>query len=89
MSSICRKHDTVKQVSISNRNHQWFSSYDKRYIHCTTQFYFTEMFLSTPFSFQIVGNRGTIEINPRETMAKESSIVGVMLGHATEVLIKI
>ncbi|XP_068694557.1 quinone oxidoreductase-like isoform X1 [Montipora foliosa] len=32
----------------------------------------------------IVGNRGTIEINPRETMAKESSIVGVMLGHATE-----
>ncbi|XP_015767371.1 PREDICTED: quinone oxidoreductase-like [Acropora digitifera] len=32
----------------------------------------------------IVGNRGTIEMNPRETMAKESSIVGVMLGHATE-----
>lgn len=35
--------------------------------------------------FQVVGNRGTIEINPRETMAKESSIVGVMLGQATEV----
>jgi len=32
----------------------------------------------------VVGNRGTIEINPRETMAKESSIIGVMLVHATE-----
>lgn len=32
----------------------------------------------------VVGNRGTIEINPRETMAKESSIVGVMLGKAGE-----
>ncbi|KAL9987841.1 hypothetical protein ACROYT_G002211 [Oculina patagonica] len=32
----------------------------------------------------VVGNRGTIEINPRETMAKESSIVGVMLGQASE-----
>ena len=35
--------------------------------------------------FQVVGNRGTIEINPRETMAKESSIIGVMLGQASEV----
>ena len=35
--------------------------------------------------FQVVGNRGTIEINPRETMAKESSILGVMLGQASEV----
>ncbi|KAJ7383294.1 hypothetical protein OS493_029259 [Desmophyllum pertusum] len=32
----------------------------------------------------VVGNRGTIEINPRDTMAKESSIVGVMLGQASE-----
>lgn len=32
----------------------------------------------------VVGNRGTIEINPRDTMAKESSIIGVMLGRATE-----
>lgn len=32
----------------------------------------------------VVGNRGTIEINPRETMAKESSIVGVMLGQASQ-----
>lgn len=32
----------------------------------------------------VVGNRGTIEINPRETMAKESSIVGIMLGQASE-----
>jgi len=32
----------------------------------------------------IVGNRGTIEINPRSTMAKESSIVGCMLGNSTE-----
>lgn len=37
------------------------------------------------FIFQVVGNRGTIEINPRDTMAKESSIVGVMLGQASEV----
>ena len=37
------------------------------------------------WTFQVVGNRGTIEINPRETMAKESSIVGVMLGKAGEV----
>lgn len=34
---------------------------------------------------QVVGSRGTIEINPRETMAKESSIVGVLLPRATEV----
>ncbi|XP_020618055.1 quinone oxidoreductase-like, partial [Orbicella faveolata] len=32
----------------------------------------------------VVGNRGTIEINPRETMAKESNIIGVMLGQASE-----
>lgn len=32
----------------------------------------------------IVGNRGTIEINPRDTMAKESSIIGVSLFLATE-----
>lgn len=44
------------------------------------------VFCSLSFAFlQVVGNRGTIEINPRETMAKESSIIGVMLGHATEV----
>ena len=36
-------------------------------------------------TFQVVGNRGTVEINPRETMAKESSIIGVMLGQASEV----
>ena len=39
--------------------------------------------------FQVVGNRGTIEINPRDMMAKESSIIGVMLGQATEVLTKL
>ena len=44
------------------------------------------IFCSFSLAFlQVVGNRGTIEINPRETMAKESSIIGVMLGHATEV----
>lgn len=32
----------------------------------------------------IVGNRGTIEFNPRDTMAKESSIIGVSLFLATE-----
>ncbi|CAN9503417.1 unnamed protein product [Ophioblennius macclurei] len=31
----------------------------------------------------IVGSRGPIEINPRDTMAKESSIIGVALFHAT------
>ncbi|HEX9893672.1 MAG TPA: NADPH:quinone reductase [Gemmatimonadales bacterium] len=30
----------------------------------------------------IVGNRGRIEIDPRQTMAKESAILGVMLWHA-------
>lgn len=44
------------------------------------------VFCSFSLAFlQVVGNRGTIEINPRDTMAKESSIIGVMLGHATEV----
>ncbi|KAL0965935.1 hypothetical protein UPYG_G00288170 [Umbra pygmaea] len=32
----------------------------------------------------IVGSRGPIEINPRDTMAKESSIIGVALLYATE-----
>lgn len=35
--------------------------------------------------FQIVGCRGSVEINPRDTMAKESSIVGVSLFSATKV----
>lgn len=34
---------------------------------------------------QVVGSRGRIEINPRDTMSKESSIVGVSLFLATEV----
>ena len=33
----------------------------------------------------IVGNRGTIEINPRATMAKETSIIGCMLWQNSEV----
>ncbi|XP_049628033.1 quinone oxidoreductase [Suncus etruscus] len=32
----------------------------------------------------IVGNRGSIEINPRDTMAKESSIIGVALYSSTK-----
>ena len=32
-----------------------------------------------------MGCRGTIEINPRDTMSKESSIIGVSLFLATEV----
>ncbi|XP_069795532.1 quinone oxidoreductase isoform X2 [Narcine bancroftii] len=32
----------------------------------------------------IVGCRGSIEINPRDTMAKESSIIGAALGSATQ-----
>ena len=35
--------------------------------------------------FQVVGSLRKIEINPREIMAKESSIVGVLLPRATEV----
>lgn len=35
-----------------------------------------------------MGNRGTIEINPRDTMAKESSIIGVALSLATEVYLE-
>lgn len=30
----------------------------------------------------VVGNRGTIEINPRDTMSKESSIIGVAMFHS-------
>ncbi|XP_011484933.1 quinone oxidoreductase isoform X1 [Oryzias latipes] len=36
------------------------------------------------FSRQVVGARGSIEINPRDTMAKESSIMGVALFCATQ-----
>lgn len=43
------------------------------------------LFVCNIYIFQVVGNRGTIEINPRETMAKESSIIGVMLAQASEV----
>uniref|UniRef100_A0A2K6TR85 Quinone oxidoreductase n=1 Tax=Saimiri boliviensis boliviensis TaxID=39432 RepID=A0A2K6TR85_SAIBB len=32
----------------------------------------------------VVGNRGTIEINPRDTMTKESSIIGVTLFATTK-----
>ena len=35
--------------------------------------------------FQVIGCRGTIEINPRSTMAKESSIMGVNLMTVTDV----
>lgn len=41
------------------------------------------------FSFsvflQIVGSRGSVEINPRDMMVKESSVVGVALYSATPV----
>jgi len=32
----------------------------------------------------VVGSRGTVEINPRDTMAREASIVGMTLLNATE-----
>ena len=41
--------------------------------------------LSTHGRVVVVGNRGTIEINPRHTMAKESSVIGCMLGLSTTV----
>lgn len=31
----------------------------------------------------VVGNRGTVEINPRDAMAREAAILGVMLWHTT------
>src|SRR5262249_5756851 len=31
----------------------------------------------------VIGNRGTIEINPRDTMAREASIIGMTLMNAT------
>lgn len=33
----------------------------------------------------VVGSRGSIEINPRDTMAKETSIIGVALYSSTKV----
>ena len=32
----------------------------------------------------VIGNRGTIEINPRDAMAREASILGLILWAATE-----
>ncbi|KAM9326786.1 quinone oxidoreductase [Gastrophryne carolinensis] len=48
---------------LQNGAHQVFNHRDKDYIE----------------KIQIVGCRGAIEINPRDTMAKESSIIGVSL----------
>lgn len=31
----------------------------------------------------VVGSRGSIEISPRDLMAKDSSVLGMALGHAT------
>ena len=32
----------------------------------------------------VVGSRGSVEVNPRDTMSREATVVGVMLGLATE-----
>ena len=45
--------------------------------------------LSTHGRVVVVGNRGTIEINPRHTMAKESSVIGCMLALSTAVSVKV
>ena len=37
------------------------------------------------FVFQIVGSRGTVEVNPRSLMLTEGSVIGVMLAGATKV----
>lgn len=42
-------------------------------------------FLSFRGRVIIVGCRGSIEINPRDTMAKETSIIGVSLFSSTKV----
>jgi hypothetical protein len=34
---------------------------------------------------QVVGSRGTVEVNPRSLMLTEGSIIGVMLAGATKV----
>lgn len=50
-------------------------------------FVFSTSFLTAviPMLFQIVGCRGSVEINPRDMMAKESSIIGVSLYSASKV----
>ncbi len=47
--------------------------------------HFCFCFIILFFFFQIVGTRGPIEINPRDTMMKETSIIGVALYNATNV----
>ena len=38
-----------------------------------------------PYFKQVVGNRGTVDINPRITMQKECIVTGLLLGNASQV----
>lgn len=55
--------------------------------HAFYVFVFSTCFLAAVIMmfFQIVGCRGSVEINPRDMMAKESSIIGVALFSARKV----
>ena len=53
--------------------------------------FLSKIIILRSFDFKIekvIGNRGTIEINPRMLMAKETSITGVTLFTSDEVQIK-
>ncbi|XP_006888666.1 PREDICTED: quinone oxidoreductase isoform X2 [Elephantulus edwardii] len=57
-----------KNIVLQNGAHEVFNHRDVNYID----------------KIKIVGSRGPIEINPRDTMAKESSIIGVSLYSSTK-----
>uniref|UniRef100_A0A2K6TRH0 Quinone oxidoreductase n=1 Tax=Saimiri boliviensis boliviensis TaxID=39432 RepID=A0A2K6TRH0_SAIBB len=57
-----------QKVVLQNGAHEVFSHREDNYID----------------KIKVVGNRGTIEINPRDTMTKESSIIGVTLFATTK-----
>ncbi|XP_021564228.1 quinone oxidoreductase isoform X2 [Carlito syrichta] len=57
-----------RKVVLQNGAHEVFNHREVNYID----------------KIKVVGNRGTIEINPRDTMAKETSIIGVHLFSSTK-----
>lgn len=61
------------------------SYFSTRAFSCTSVFSTSSLYCSYYDVLQVVGSRGSIEINPRDTMAKESSIIGVALFCATKV----
>ena len=53
----------------------------------TNSFYLRWLLYSriTCCSFQVIGSRGVVEVNPRDAMAREASIHGVMLFNSNQV----